>query len=54
MLTESELKDARRTLDKYYELYAKIDKLPVADALEELKSVAEDLVEFITDIVYPE
>lgn len=45
---------AKLALEKYYELFGRIDKLPVADALEELKSVSEDLVEVITDFTYPE
>lgn len=45
---------AKEILDKYYELSSRIDKMAVADALEQLKSVAEDLVDVVTDFVYSE
>lgn len=45
---------AKNAVDKYYEFVAKCDKMAVADALEELKSVAEDLVDVLTDIIYYE
>ena len=45
---------AKEILDKYFELSSRIDKMAVADALEQLKSVAEDLVDVVTDFVYSE
>ena len=49
--SEERVKDA---LHDYYKLYSEIDRMPVADALEELKAVAENLVDAITDYIYYE
>ena len=48
------IETAKERLDNYYNLMAVIDKMAVGDALERLKSVAEDLVDTITDFVYCE
>ena len=45
---------AKQRLNEYYALMSRIDKMAVADALEELKSCAENLVDILTDLVYNE
>ena len=45
---------AKQRLNEYYELASRIDKMAVADALDELKACAENLVDILTDLVYNE
>jgi hypothetical protein len=47
-------KNAIEALERYNNLMEKIDKMAVADALEDLKLVAEVMADALTDIVYCE
>lgn len=53
-MTEEEKERAKLVLDKYYAHTAKSEKMAVADALAELQSIAEELVDCLTDIVWYE
>ena len=54
MLNEQEMERSKELLDEFYELKSKIDTMAAADALEEMKLIAENMVDFITDMRYPE
>ena len=54
MLNEQEMARSKELLDNYYNLMAVIDKLAVADALDKLQLGAENLVDFIVDMRFPE
>lgn len=45
---------AKQRLAEYNELISRIDKMAVADALDELKLRAENLADSLTDLVYNE
>ena len=42
----------KELLDEYYKAVNACDKMAVADALEKMKKIAENLVDYITDIIY--
>lgn len=50
-MKEEEIKNV---LDKYYELQSKIAYMKTEDALDELQTVAEEMVDILTDIQYCE
>lgn len=54
MLNEQEMARTKELLDRYYEHVANGDRMAIADAYDELKLIAEDMVDFITDIRFPE
>jgi hypothetical protein len=54
MLNEQEMARSKELLDDFYNLQAVIDKMAVADALDKLKLVAENMVDFIVDLRFPE
>ena len=54
MLSEEEIKRGKELLDEYYAKTAMSERLPVADKCEILELIAEQLVDYITDIIYNE
>ena len=52
--TRDMYKNGIEALERYNNLMGKIDKMAVADALEELKLVAEAMADALTDIIYCE
>lgn len=51
-MSEQEIERGKELLAEYYELVNACETMAVADALEEMKLIAENLVDFITDIIY--
>ena len=51
-MSEQEIERAKQLLEEYYKVVNSSDKSAVADAYEQLKLVAENLVDFITDVIY--
>lgn len=51
-MNEQEEQRGKALLDEYYAKLSYIESLAVADALEEMKKMAENLVDYITDVVY--
>lgn len=54
MLSEEEIKRGKELLDEYYAKTTMLEKLPVADRCEHPERIAENLVDYITDIIYNE
>ena len=51
-MSEQEEQRGKELLAEYYAKLSYIDKMPVADALDTMKKMAENMVDYITDIVY--
>ena len=51
-MSEQEEQRGKELLNEYYEIVNACDKNLVADAYEQMKLIAEKLVDYITDIVY--
>lgn len=51
-MSEQEIERGKELLAEYYESVNACETMAVADAYEQLKLVAENLVDFITDVIY--
>lgn len=51
-MSKEEEKRGKELLDKYYATLASTEKMAVADALDTMQKISEELVDYITDVIY--